>query len=58
MNSLAEDADSDGHGTHTAHLVLKVAPNSKLFIARVYKYGSEEEFHDNIPAIVEVRIYI
>lgn len=54
VQGLSGDMDSDGHGTHTAHLALKVAPNSKLFIARVYEHGSEEEFDANIPAIVEV----
>jgi subtilisin family serine protease len=55
VEGLSGDMDSDGHGTHTAHLALKVAPNSKLFIARVYEHGNEEEFDANISAMVEVR---
>lgn len=56
VEGLSGDMDNDGHGTHTAHLALKVAPNSKLFIARVYGHGNEEEFDTNISAISDVRI--
>ena len=54
VEGLPGDTDEDGHGTHTAHLVLKVAPNTKLFIAKVYRHGSEREFDESIPAIVQV----
>ena len=54
VNGLVRNKDVDGHGTHTAHLVLKVAPNAKLFIARVYEHGTEEEIGNNAEAIVQV----
>lgn len=54
VNGLDRKQDVDGHGTHTAHLVLKVAPNAKLFIARVYEHGTEEEIGKNVEAIVQV----
>lgn len=54
INGLDKDQDVDGHGTHTAHLVLKVAPNAKLFIARVYEHGTEEEIGKTVEAIVQV----
>ncbi|KAK4173798.1 peptidase S8/S53 domain-containing protein [Triangularia setosa] len=47
----AGDQDTNGHGTHAAGLVLKVAPNSKLFIARVIEDGLSEEFERNSSAI-------
>jgi subtilisin family serine protease len=56
VQGLSDDQDSDGHGTHTAYLASKVSPNSKLFIARVYEHGNEEEFDANISAVAEVRI--
>ncbi len=56
VEGLAGDMDVDGHGTHTAHLTLKVAPNSKLFIARIYEHGNEEEFDANISLVSNVRI--
>ena len=56
VEGLSGGIDSDGHGTHTAHLTLKVAPNSKLFIARVYEHGTEEEFDANVSAVSDVCI--
>ncbi|KAL5346365.1 hypothetical protein ACLOAV_008635 [Pseudogymnoascus australis] len=53
VEGLPGDQDSDGHGTHTAHLTLKVAPNSTLFIARVIEHGSIVEFDNNKSAIVK-----
>ncbi len=29
------DHDDDGHGTHSAALLLKLAPKAKIFVARV-----------------------
>lgn len=54
MDGLSGDIDVDGHGTHTAHLAIKVAPDSKLFIARVYEHGNEEGFDNNISAVSDV----
>ncbi|KAM7202539.1 Peptidase S8/S53 domain containing protein [Rhypophila sp. PSN 637] len=53
IEGLPADQDSSGHGTHAAHVLLQVAPNSKLFIARVIEDGSQAEFDRNISAIVE-----
>lgn len=36
------DQDIDGHGTHATFLVLDVAPNADIYIARVAE-GSESE---------------
>jgi hypothetical protein len=51
---LSGDDDADGHGTHTAHLALRVAPNSKLFLARVFEEGTELEFDANVRAVADV----
>ncbi|KEY75222.1 hypothetical protein S7711_07137 [Stachybotrys chartarum IBT 7711] len=53
VEGLRGDQDSNGHGTHAAHVTLKVAPNSKLFIARVIEDGTPIEFEKNSTAIVE-----
>ncbi|KAF2733134.1 subtilisin-like protein [Polyplosphaeria fusca] len=53
QQGIPGDVDSNGHGTHTAHLVLKTTPHSKLFIARVYEHGTEEEFDNNISSVVQ-----
>jgi subtilisin family serine protease len=53
---LSGDMDTDGHGTHTAHLAAKVAPNAKLFIARVYEHGNEDEFDANVSAVTNVSV--
>lgn len=29
--------DVHGHGTHTAHLLLKTAPNASIYVARVFR---------------------
>jgi subtilisin family serine protease len=29
--------DLHGHGTHTAHLLLKTAPNASIYVARVFR---------------------
>jgi hypothetical protein len=35
------DRDLDGHGTHAAALLLGVAPEADLFVARVFKDRNE-----------------
>jgi hypothetical protein len=35
--------DLDGHGTHSAALVLKVAPTVELYVARVFKTRDEND---------------
>ena len=35
--------DLIGHGTHTAALLLKVAPNSNIFVARITASGNLED---------------
>lgn len=42
---LSADEDHDGHGTHSAHLALLVAPHTKLFVARIVRYGTTGEFN-------------
>ncbi|ORY09034.1 peptidase S8/S53 domain-containing protein [Clohesyomyces aquaticus] len=49
--SLPADADDDGHGTHTAHLALQVAPRARLVAARVYQHGTPEAMEAALPAI-------
>ena len=29
--------DTNGHGTHSAHLLLKTAPNAAIYVARVFE---------------------
>jgi hypothetical protein len=31
--------DEDGHGTHCAHLVHKVAPEADIYVAKVFSYN-------------------
>lgn len=38
--------DTDGHGTHVAAVILRLAPRAELFIARVCQGGAE----DGMPA--------
>jgi hypothetical protein len=54
VHGLSGNDDADGHGTHTAHLALRVAPNSKLFLARIFEKGTELEFDANIKAVADV----
>lgn len=35
------DYDEDGHGTHAGALILKVAPNARLYVARVFRSRHE-----------------
>jgi hypothetical protein len=35
--------DSDGHGTHSAGLLMKVAPEAEIYVARVFK----KKYDDN-----------
>lgn len=49
--------DSHGHGTHVAALLLKVAPDSQLYIAKVASSGKIPADHNiaevsNCPAIL------
>ncbi|MCJ1267198.1 hypothetical protein MMC22_007083 [Lobaria immixta] len=44
---ISADEDHDGHGTHSAHLALVVAPHTKLFVARIVRYGTTVEFNAN-----------
>lgn len=40
---LKGDRDLDGHGTHCASLLLKVAPNVDIYVARVFQKRSERK---------------
>ena len=55
ITDLPGDEDHDGHGTHSAHLALLVAPHAKFFIARIVKFGTQTEFNANTSAIAKVR---
>ncbi len=55
VTGLSGDDDCDGHGTHSAHLALLVAPHAKLFVARIVEYGTQTEFNANTMAIANVR---
>jgi subtilisin family serine protease len=37
--------DSDGHGTHMAGLVRRVAPNAKLLIGRIFDSSDYSQMH-------------
>jgi hypothetical protein len=35
--------DLDGHGTHSTALLMKVAPNAMIYVARVFKHGDHRK---------------
>jgi hypothetical protein len=41
---IEEFKDQDGHGTHGATLILRVAPQAELFVARVFKARQDSTF--------------
>lgn len=47
--------DTDGHGTHTCHVLLKTAPNIKLYPIRVFKAREAETSTPSLVAEVCVR---
>jgi hypothetical protein len=53
VEGVSNDQDACGHGTHVAHLVLKVAPRVKLYIARVFVSGQAAELLRNKGHIAE-----
>lgn len=48
------NTDDNGHGTHVAHSLLKVAPRAELYIAKVFKTGEENELEQNKRLIANV----
>lgn len=46
--------DHNGHGTHVAHSVLRVAPRAELYVAKVFKTGEEDELDQNKSLIANV----
>lgn len=46
------DGDSSGHGTHIAGIILDLAPNVDIYIAKVTKFRELE----NISQILEVKV--
>jgi hypothetical protein len=58
------DRDLDGHGTHAAGLLLKVAPEAEIYVARVFKGKKElkgtimaEVFHHRIANVGDQSAY-
>jgi subtilisin family serine protease len=49
------DVDDNGHGTHVAHSLFKVAARAELYIAKVFKTGKEDELEQNKALIANVR---
>lgn len=43
VNKSTNICDEVGHGTHTAHLLIKTAPRAKIFCGRVWKRRTEDE---------------
>lgn len=43
VNNSINICDEVGHGTHTAHLLIKTAPRAKIFCGRVWKKRYEVE---------------
>lgn len=37
------DRDLDGHGTHSTGLILKLAPNATVYVARVFESRTESQ---------------
>lgn len=56
------DRDLDGHGTHCASLILQVAQNVSLYVARVFKSRTEKtgpvEVQETQEAIAKVRLLV
>lgn len=50
------DRDLDGHGTHCASLILKVAQNVHLYVARIYQSREERNIDETTThkAVVDV----
>jgi subtilisin family serine protease len=48
--------DLDGHGTHCTSLVAKFAPNSEIYVGRVFKISKAVEDSPVILAKVSLRI--
>ncbi|KAK3367710.1 hypothetical protein B0H63DRAFT_85335 [Podospora didyma] len=47
-------SDSTGHGTHCAHLLLKVCPTAKLYISKVFETDrGDEGAAERIPQAIE-----
>lgn len=44
--NVLEEVDTDGHGTHATGLILQVAPNADVYVARVTKGNSGRERFD------------
>ena len=45
--SEIDPEDTCGHGTYVAGIILQLAPDAELCIARVFSSGSAEEFRDH-----------
>jgi subtilisin family serine protease len=52
INNTEEICDEVGHGTHTASLLVKTAPQAQIFCGRVWKARSEKDNTRNLIADV------
>ncbi|KAL6720849.1 hypothetical protein ACLMJK_002774 [Lecanora helva] len=48
VNSEGGDIDQCGHGTHAAALLLKVAPEAHVYVARIAKDNNSSINHNNV----------
>lgn len=48
--------DTDGHGTHTACLLMKIAPHADLYIAKIA--STADNAFDGLKNVVEVSCYM
>jgi hypothetical protein len=55
LNNKKGDEDANGHGTHAASLLLRLAPNAILYVARVIDDDGEIS---NFKAVAQVRLAV
>jgi hypothetical protein len=50
--------DSDGHGTHCVSVILKVAQNAHIYVARVFESRSQRRVEDKMINQAIVKVFI
>lgn len=53
VDGIPHDEDVCGHGTHVAHLILKVAPRVRIYSARAFTSGQTGELEKNKASIAK-----